>query len=238
MTLKQAYLEHVVENGLRRELLNLLLPGDEPLDLNFKKGLLGKTPLMIACERGDLEMVNILLKQPGIDVNKGDINLTTPLDLAITYNHLPVIQRLLAHPGLDPNVAQRTSGNTALHLAVTYREIPILRTLLNDHRVDVNHRNRFDETPLSMAINISPMEFVHRLLLHPNIDPQPLCGFLGMNIFEQKKKYSLSYRWKKHPEMTMEQLHSKYETRDEFAAAIFGLIIFQCEGLLSVELVV
>ena len=51
----------------------------------------GKTPLMIACENGYLDLVNMLLKQKEISVGQRDNNGNTSLSIAAQENHDDIV---------------------------------------------------------------------------------------------------------------------------------------------------
>jgi serine/threonine-protein phosphatase 6 regulatory ankyrin repeat subunit B len=63
----------------------------------------GWTPLLIACERGHVQIVQRLLSRGGIDVNKPEEDGMTPLILACYQGHVEVVQSLLSTPNIDLN---------------------------------------------------------------------------------------------------------------------------------------
>lgn len=65
-------------------------------DINLNDGY--RTPLTIACERGQTKIVNILIKS-GVDINLSD-GTDTPLKLACEMGHLSVVQKLI-NAGVD-----------------------------------------------------------------------------------------------------------------------------------------
>ena len=54
---------------------------------------------MLAVREGHSSIVEILLKEPGIDVNRKDVNGSTALHLACRYGQVDLVQQLLHHPG-------------------------------------------------------------------------------------------------------------------------------------------
>ncbi len=82
----------------------------------------GKTALMIASGKGDLEAVNVLLKTPGIDLNRKDNGALglTALMSAAWKNNLPVVKALVA-AGADPYLKTK-DDSTALTFAQAHKE--------------------------------------------------------------------------------------------------------------------
>ena len=60
----------------------------------------GSTPLCVACEQGDTEIIEMLLEQPGMDVNAGYARL--PLHAAVGHGHQAIALKLL-EAGCDVN---------------------------------------------------------------------------------------------------------------------------------------
>merc|ERR1719237_101507 len=54
---------------------------------------------MLAVREGHSSIVEILLAEPGIDVNRRDVNGSTALHLACRYGRVDLVQQLLVHPG-------------------------------------------------------------------------------------------------------------------------------------------
>jgi ankyrin repeat protein len=81
----------------------------------------GDTALMLAAERGHIELMKVLLKNgadvdaENLDGDAGDIAKSTPLMRAAYRGHVDVVKELLAH-GADAN-ARNAFGNTAVTLA-------------------------------------------------------------------------------------------------------------------------
>uniref|UniRef100_A0A0G4FT30 Uncharacterized protein n=1 Tax=Chromera velia CCMP2878 TaxID=1169474 RepID=A0A0G4FT30_9ALVE len=98
-------LQQAVERDCKRLLRYLISSG---VDVNVEESY-GRTVLMFACERGDVETVGILLKA-GAKVNAG---VSTALISACQYNHRETVEVLL-HWGADVN-RHRWETNTSNH---------------------------------------------------------------------------------------------------------------------------
>ena len=112
----------------------------------------GWSPLQCAANRGDLEMVQVLLDY-GVDANThGDkgASPTTPLFTASWGEDSdPRVVQILLDRGADPNV--RTSlSSTPLHKALEHGRIEIARTLL-EHGASLEAKDVHGKTPLDVA---------------------------------------------------------------------------------------
>lgn len=61
----------------------------------------GKTPLMAACEFGDLDAVKMLLEKGGKSIVKDRLHGLNALSFAIMQDHIGVVRFLLEHPDLE-----------------------------------------------------------------------------------------------------------------------------------------
>lgn len=115
-------------------------------------------PLSKAAENGNVEVVKELLSH-GAQVNPA-VGVS-PLLLASEGGHLRLIQALLEH-GADLT-AMDEEGNTALHLAAARGHSFAVGVLLT-RRPAIDALNRYDETPLAMAVQNDRRDVVTRLL--------------------------------------------------------------------------
>jgi len=76
------------------DILELLL--QHKININQKR-ISGKTPLYIACEQGNENIVELLLQQENIEVNPIDKNGKTPLHIACSKGHESIVKLLLQH---------------------------------------------------------------------------------------------------------------------------------------------
>lgn len=143
----------------------------------------GRTSLAWGAQRGHKAIVNLLLAQPGTDVNLGeplsraadggyteivrlllaqpgiDVNLGVPLVQAVDGGHTKVVELLLAQPGININLCSSLGG------AVRDGYTEIVKLLLAQPGIDVHHG-----APLYHAVDTGNMEMVELLLAQPGID--------------------------------------------------------------------
>ena len=132
----------------------------------------GMTPLHMLSEavikdEGDvLNLVRLLLKH-GAEVNRRDKNNQTPLHVAMQTNQLRFAGFLLEH-GADANAENQ--GMTPLHMLLDswiYEEDVLDHgKLLLKHGVEVNRRDKDNQTPLHLAIRTNQFRLAWILLAH------------------------------------------------------------------------
>src|SRR5207248_2510643 len=106
---------------------------DPSIDINCQDAK-GRTPLMIASERGNLytEIVEMLLRCPSINVNLQDKNLRTALIIASSarhqQEHIKIVDALLRHPTINVHLRDRY-GKSALIYASYWGHFEIVDKL-------------------------------------------------------------------------------------------------------------
>ena len=120
-------------------------------NVNWKRESDGWSGLHIAALMNYGELLELLLSQPGVDVNITNKKSSTPLMVACRYGRENIVRRLCQVNGVELNVRD-VDGWTASHFAVNSNKhqcIEILRTLLN---IDWNVRDNDGDYPLSLAV--------------------------------------------------------------------------------------
>ena len=134
---------------------------------NVKEPSTGGSALISAATRGDLEMVNTLLRS-GADVNQTDEKRFTALLRALQNDREEIANILVARPELDVN-AQGEGGANALISFVARQRVPAVQDLLN-RGANVNLPDSEGDTALNLAVQRGNVELVN-LLLSKGADP-------------------------------------------------------------------
>lgn len=108
--------------------------------------IFGDTPLMDACERGNLNMVQKLVSL-GCNPHHQNDDGTTALGCASRYGHTGVVEFLLNHCECDANVADKYRW-TPLHGACMHSDRDKIIELLLEHGADVNATLASDNTDI------------------------------------------------------------------------------------------
>ena len=97
----------------------------------------GNTGLMCAAAQGHESVVELLLQQPGLDVNlTREGSRRTALHAASSYGRAGIVRMLLAHPSLTCQNAGDRDGRTPLMWAVGFNHVRIARPSLSERRGD------------------------------------------------------------------------------------------------------
>ena len=149
-------------------LLDRLLE-DERTDELQKADSWGYTPLVWACDGGDISLIGRLFKARA-DVNKvGDNEGPSALWAAAFRGHLEAVQYLLEQ-GAEPNLENKERG-TALYVAASGSCLDIVGELLK-HGATVNLKGGSHVRPLNAAAYFGYMDILQLLLEHgAEIDP-------------------------------------------------------------------
>src|SRR6185503_551080 len=121
----------------------------------------GRTALIAAAARGDLEVVNVLV-QRGADVNVKDDKGYTALLHALAARYDQVSDVLVKQPNLDPN-ARGLNGATALSSYVWREQRDAVAKLL-ERGADVNAQDNDGDAPLHGAAQSGNVEIIDLLL--------------------------------------------------------------------------
>lgn len=142
-------------NGNARELQKLLAAGLNPNTTLPCEMLSSPMSLLYFAVWGlHTECVELLLAQPGIDVNMSG-GVSTPLHMAVSLNSPKMVRLLLAAPGIDVNATSSWSmcgAQTPLHTAAELGRTECLRLLLAVPGVNPNVTDRWGIPPLQYAL--------------------------------------------------------------------------------------
>lgn len=160
-------------NEVMSEMITHMSAADVGRALN-RQNSVGWTPLLIACHRGHMELVNNLLTNHA-RVDVFDIEGRSALHLAAEHGYLQVCDALLTNKAFINSKAR--NGRTALHLAAMNGYAHLVKFLIRDHNAMIDVLTLKKQTPLHLAAASGQMEVCKLLLeLGANIDATDEIG--------------------------------------------------------------
>ena len=161
VNIKESYLDidSIFMHYVMKKYIDILIEGKD-LYIN---------PLIIAVEKNNFNIVELLLKHPKITVNVQNKYNETPLDIALTRGYTKIVELLLKRDEITVNV-KNYSNKTPLHIASFYGRTEIVELLLKRDEITVNVKNKYDETPLHIALKKGHTDIVELLLKRDEID--------------------------------------------------------------------
>lgn len=148
----------------------LLANENSSVDVNIKDDKYGKTPLLIAAQKGHEKTVAFLLEQNGIDINLPDLFEYNPLLLAAMSGRDTIVEMLLSQSKIQVNYSG--DSGTVLTVAAKFGRERIIRLLLRRKDVDFNLRSRMNlgKTALGLAVEYGHPNVVRMLLASDEFD--------------------------------------------------------------------
>ena len=146
--------EHVVD---------LLL--DHGPDLRWFGNHMGKHALALAACQNYADIVRLLVKKGGADLEAHNADGTTALMNAVDAKHYNAVRELLAL-GADPNHREQTRGGwLPLSVATNNHNQEMVRLILHEGKADPNRHNNGDAcTPLVEAVRRNELKMAEELL--------------------------------------------------------------------------
>lgn len=149
------------------DVLKVLLKYKVNVNKPLSAGKNRMTPLMLAAEQGNLDIVRLLV-QNGATVELADKLKRTALTHAVLNGNTNVASYLL-YLGADPNRVD-SSGNSLVHYAAAYGWYHCLKLLIKDAGAVANVENDWKTTPLAIAFLKGHIGIVDFLLSLPKTD--------------------------------------------------------------------
>ncbi|KAL9068014.1 MAG: hypothetical protein Q9157_006630 [Trypethelium eluteriae] len=135
------------------EQLRLLRERDYGVDINAKDIVTGRTPIMIACMRGHIDLVRDLLNAGAdatITCNQG----ATALWQAVQRKHCGIVDCILAktEPAFLNKTYSHFSAQTAFMLAISQQKSDVWKSFVNRSDLDVSIQDASGKTALHVAM--------------------------------------------------------------------------------------
>jgi hypothetical protein len=131
-------------------------------------------PLMHAAGYGWREMVRVLIKELGANVNQARDNGCTPLYIAAQEGHEAVVMCLVQEFGADVNQAI-DNGCTPLCVVAKQGHIAVVRCFLEECGANINQATNDGYTPLYMAAQDGMLAVVRCLVTEYGADFNQAC---------------------------------------------------------------
>jgi len=125
------------------------LRGPVKIDINFSDG--AATPLTAALASNSHVLVQMVMDQKGVDVNKPACNKWTPLHLACLTGNIKAITRLGEHSNLETVNSKDDEGETPIMLAVWEGNSDAVREMIKIHGIDLNTTNKWGDTLVDIS---------------------------------------------------------------------------------------
>uniref|UniRef100_A0A7N6BUP9 KAP NTPase domain-containing protein n=1 Tax=Anabas testudineus TaxID=64144 RepID=A0A7N6BUP9_ANATE len=122
----------------------------------------GQTPLMVAAEQGNLDIVQELIRR-GANVNLDDVDCWTALISAAKEGHIEVVRELLEN---NANLEHRDMGGWTALMWAAYKGRTDVARLLLEKGANPNITGQYSVYPIIWAAGRGHAEIVHLLLQH------------------------------------------------------------------------
>jgi uncharacterized protein len=154
MNRKLSKLIGAIENADVEKAKSLLKPSLFGQRVNVNElAYMGRTVLMTAAERGNVEMIRLLIAA-GADVNARGSDYGTALFVAIKNGHSEIVRSLMDAGAVS---------EAPLTLAAEYGQDKVVKLML-ERGCDVNHRNSRGETALMFALKRGDRQLIKLLV--------------------------------------------------------------------------
>jgi len=186
MQLKVKSLFRAAKRGNTEEVKRLL---DDKVDVNGVYSFTYGSALHIACEKRRIDVINLLLSIPELDVNQINSAGETALIKACEKGHSKVVRQLLAVQNINLNIVSKY-GDAAIHIACKRKHHKILKILLSHEQINASLADGYGRTILHIAV-VTPGLHVHHVLLPAakiNVNAQDIHGMTALHIACQKGK--------------------------------------------------
>lgn len=159
----------------------------------------GSTALILAVEQGSVRVVEILISFDAVD--RVDVHTRTALMLACLDCNVEMVNMLL-HNYADPNSTTNTGKTPLMHCIESVKwdkaeQMSDIITLLIEAGGQVNAATKYGITALYMAVQLSGLPPVVRLLLEKGANPNSRCYYseIGDEPYPDKRLWVTPLVW-------------------------------------------
>ena len=139
----------------------------EDIDVNHVDEY-GRTPLYVACWKGNVDFVRLLLARKEIQINQAREGGQTPLWITCHQGHVDVVRLLLAKKEIQINQADN-EGYTPLFQTCQNGHVDVVRLLLARKEIQINQAREGGATPLFITCQEGHVDVVRLLLARKEI---------------------------------------------------------------------
>ena len=182
------------------ENMKYLLNIDQNIDVNEQDQENGRTAIIYASIKNNINAIKLLLSQPQIDVNKCDNDGYTALIYGVENECFEIIQ-LLLEAGADVNISPNDTGQSPIICCAVNNSINIAKLLLNQEQINVNEYDKNGCSALLYGVKNGYFEMT-KLLIESGADinqTEKWDGSIDNNetplIIALKKKYIEIVLW-------------------------------------------
>ena len=111
-----------------------------------------QSELHVCASNNNEELLDLLLSQPGVDVNIRCRSGWTPLMNACNEENVKMTRRLCEVPQLDPNITDKSGTKSALFYALYRNNIECVKILRTVSKTNWNMKNSDGEYPIIIAL--------------------------------------------------------------------------------------
>ena len=163
---------HFASKGGNLKMVKYLLDNHADIDVNLLNNF-GESAVSIACEKGNFEIVKLLLQKSGVDVNfRNCRRKVTPLQYASEKGNLKIEKYFLENQAdIDVDLLN-DDGDSAVSKACERGNLEIVNFLLPKSRVDINVRYGWRKNTLLLQATENGYSEIVKYLLenHADID--------------------------------------------------------------------
>jgi ankyrin repeat protein len=141
----------------------------------------GRTPLLIATQHHQFEMVKYLLTIPSVDPNAQRSDGMNTLFSAVALGWISLVKFLLEDSRIDVNV-RGYNGLTPIGYAVRHKNIEMCHLLMTRSDIDLKVRNRDGSTLLHVSVAITE---IFRMILERKVIDVNECNLTGLTALHR-----------------------------------------------------